>query len=63
MTRRAVYPLFIVCFCSLLFACGVGKKQYDVAMQLSQSGKNLEAIAYLEQAISKEPSNKNTVRH
>jgi len=58
MTRRAVYPLFIVCLCSLLFACGVGKKQYDVAMQLSQSGKNLEAIVYLEQAVSKEPSNK-----
>lgn len=58
MKQKIVYVMFAALLCTLLFACGVGKKQYDVAMQLSQSGKNLEAIAYLEQAIAKEPSNK-----
>lgn len=43
----------------ILGACvTTGKKQYDVGMQLSQAGKEKEAIAYLEQAIANEPNNK-----
>ena len=42
-----------------LYACVTpGKKHYDTGMQLSSSGKYMEAIAYLEQAIVKEPNNK-----
>ncbi|MFC1858812.1 CsgG/HfaB family protein [Thermodesulfobacteriota bacterium] len=42
-----------------LGACvGSGKKEYDVGMQLSAAGKYKEAIAYLNQAIEKEPNNK-----
>jgi tetratricopeptide (TPR) repeat protein len=42
----------------ILYACvATGKKQYDIGMQLSQAGKEKEAIAYLEQAIANEPQN------
>jgi len=42
-----------------LFACVTpGKKHYDTGMQLSSAGKYKEAIAYLQQAIKKEPNNK-----
>jgi len=41
-----------------LYACvAAGKNQYDIGMQLSQAGKYNEAIAYLNQAVEKEPNN------
>lgn len=40
-----------------LVACKAGKQDYETGMQLAQSGKYLDAIAYLEQAIAKEPKN------
>ena len=59
--KKAVVSIIVlmVCLAVILFACvTTGKKQYDVGMQLSQAGKEKEAIAYLEQAIAKEPNNK-----
>ncbi len=54
-------PLFkaaILCFVLVaLVACKAGKQDYDTGMQLAQSGKYTDAIAYLEQAIAKEPKN------
>ncbi|MBU0986019.1 MAG: tetratricopeptide repeat protein, partial [Proteobacteria bacterium] len=60
MNKRTIFntglSILLVVF---LFACvGPGKKHYDTGMQLSSAGKYMEAIAYLEQAIAKEPSNK-----
>jgi tetratricopeptide (TPR) repeat protein len=40
-----------------LMACAAGQKEFEVAQQLTQAGKYKEAIAYLEQAIEKEPGN------
>jgi len=40
-----------------LAACASGKKLYDAGMQLKESGKYREAIAYLEEAIAVEPKN------
>ena len=40
-----------------LYACAAGQKQYDIGTQLGQAGKYKEAIAYLKQAIEKEPGN------
>jgi len=50
-----VVPIFL---CLFLSACVTGQKQYDIGMQLSEAGKDKEAIAYLEQAIKSEPYNK-----
>jgi tetratricopeptide (TPR) repeat protein len=50
--------ILLVCLAFILYACvATGKKQYDIGMQLSQAGKEKEAIAYLEQAIADEPQN------
>jgi len=50
--------ILLVCLAFILYACAAtGKKQYDIGMQLSQAGQEKEAIAYLEQAIAKEPQN------
>lgn len=59
MNKRRFFsigPIFLAAL--FLFACAAGQKQYDVGMQLSAAGKYKEAIAYLEQAIEKEPGNK-----
>ena len=42
---------------ALIFACTPGQKQFDMGMQLSQAGKYNEAMAYLKDAIAKEPGN------
>lgn len=51
--------LRLVALASLLLVCACvsGKKEFTVAMQLHQAGKHKEAIAYLEQAVAKEPTN------
>ena len=41
-----------------LSACAAGKKYYQLSLQLQEAGKYKEAIAYLEQALNKEPKNK-----
>jgi tetratricopeptide (TPR) repeat protein len=57
MNRRYIGAVLLLAL--FLCACvAAGKKQYDVGMQLSSQGKYKEAIAYLNQAIEKEPSNK-----
>lgn len=55
--RTVVRAILVPVLTVVLFACAAGKKEYDVGMQLSQAGKYMEAIAYLEQAIAKEPTN------
>jgi len=47
----------IIALAVAMVACAAGQKQYDVGMQLSQAGKYDEALAYLRQAIEKEPNN------
>ena len=49
MKLKVLYRLgMIIALTIVLNACATGKKQYDLAMQLSQAGKKKEAIAQLE---------------
>ena len=57
-TRGILRAGLIIVVAVVLTACAAGQKQYDVGMQLDQAGKYKEAIAYLEQALEKEPGNK-----
>ncbi|MBI9087040.1 MAG: hypothetical protein JEZ11_25830 [Desulfobacterales bacterium] len=58
MTSRSVsLRVIAVVAAVLIFACTPGQKQFDVGLQLSQAGKYKEAIAYLKEAIAKEPAN------
>jgi tetratricopeptide (TPR) repeat protein len=57
-TRGMLRTGLIIVVAVVLTACAAGQKQYDVGMQLDQAGKYKEAIAYLEQALEKEPGNK-----
>lgn len=41
-----------------LLGCAAGKKEFQYSQQLAQADKYKEAVAYLEQAIEKEPKNK-----
>lgn len=58
--KRIIHSLGLILLIFLfLYACVTpGKKEYDIGMQLSSAGKYKEAIAYLNQAIEKEPNNK-----
>ncbi|MCK5231304.1 MAG: hypothetical protein KAR13_13610, partial [Desulfobulbaceae bacterium] len=56
--RPFYYAGLYVLLVFFLSACGTGQKQFDVGMQLSQTGKYKEAIAYMEQAVANEPHNK-----
>lgn len=62
--NKRIIPLLLLILLPPLFigACAgskssMGKKQYDIGRQLSQSGKYKEAVTYLEQAIANEPDN------
>lgn len=41
----------------LIIACAVGKQQYDTGIELYADHRYTEAIAYIEQAIEREPTN------
>ena len=59
MNKKAIYYIGLIFLSGIfLFACATGKKHYDTGMQLNSAGKHKEAIAYLEQALAKEPGNK-----
>jgi tetratricopeptide (TPR) repeat protein len=48
----------MILLAAFMAACTAGRKQYDTGMQLSQAGKYEDAIAYIEEAVAKEPNNK-----
>ena len=56
--RILYYAGLMILLAAFMVACTAGKKQYDTGMQLSQAGKYEDAIAYIEEAIAKEPNNK-----
>ncbi len=56
--RVLYYAGLMILLVAFMVACTAGKKQYDTGMQLSQAGKYEDAIAYIEEAIAKEPNNK-----
>ena len=56
--RVLYYAGLMIIMAAFIAACTAGKKQYDTGMQLSQAGKYEDAIAYIEEAIAKEPNNK-----
>jgi len=59
VNKRTIYYIGLIFLSGIfLFSCAVGKTHYDTGMQLNSAGKHKEAIAYLEQAIAKEPGNK-----
>jgi len=59
MDKRNVLRISLLILLAIfLSACVSGQQQYDVAMQLSQAGKDKEAMAYLEQALANAPNNK-----
>lgn len=51
------YAAFMLLITALIGACASGKKEYDIGLSLNSEGKYKDAIAYLEQAIAKEPKN------
>ena len=56
--KKALDSALIILLALFLVACvTAGKKEYDIGMQLDSAGKYKEAIAYLNQAIEKEPNN------
>ena len=57
MNRKPINAGLIFLFAAFLFSCAEGQKQFETGMQLSKAGKHTDAIAYLEQAIAKEPNN------
>ena len=56
--RKLIYKGLIVLSILFLFGCASGQKEFDVGLQLSAAGKYKEAIAYIQEAIAKEPKNK-----
>lgn len=59
MSKRTIFHIGL-CLLLMVFlwACVTpGKQHYDTGMQLKSAGKYKEAIAYLKQAIEKEPGN------
>ncbi len=60
--RVLYYAGLIILLAAFVAACTAGKKQYDTGMQLSQAGKYEDAITYIEEAIAKEPNNKEYIK-
>ncbi len=60
--RVLYYAGLMILLAVFMAACTAGKKQYDTGMQLSQAGKYEDAIAYIEEAIAKEPKNKEYIQ-
>ena len=59
MTRSFLSNVILmITLAVFLSACAAGKKYYQLGLQLQEAGKYKEAIAYLEQALNKEPKNK-----
>jgi len=60
MIKRTIFHFGLTILLTVfLYGCVTpGKKHYDTGMQLKSAGKYKEAIAYLDQAIEKEPNNK-----
>jgi len=57
MTRKPINAGLVFLLAAFLFSCAAGQQQFETGMKLSKAGKNTDAIAYLEQAIEKEPNN------
>ncbi len=56
--QKLICEGLIVLLVLFLFGCVTGQKEFDVGLQLSAAGKYREAIAYIQEAITKEPKNK-----
>ena len=56
--RKLIYEGLIVLAILFLFGCVSGQKEFDVGLQLSAAGKYREALAYIQEALVKEPKNK-----
>ncbi len=56
--QKLIYKGLIVLSILFLLGCVSGQKEFDVGLQLSAAGKYREAIAYIQEAIAKEPKNK-----
>ncbi|RPH51618.1 MAG: hypothetical protein EHM85_05955 [Desulfobacteraceae bacterium] len=57
MSRKPINAGLILFLAAFLFSCAAGQEQFKIGMKLSKAGKYTDAIAYLEQAIAKEPTN------
>ena len=57
MTFSGTKTLFLIVVSLFLFVSCVGKQQFDDAMKLEASGKKLEAITKLKEAVRLEPDN------
>ena len=56
--RTFFYKGILILILLFLYACTAGQKEFDIGMQLNEAGKFKEAMAYIQEAISKEPNNK-----
>jgi tetratricopeptide (TPR) repeat protein len=57
MFRKPINAVLFILLAAFLFSCAAGQQQFETGMKLSKAGKHTDAIAYLEQAIAKEPDN------
>jgi len=57
MIRKIINVGMILLLAAFLFSCAAGQQQFETGIKLSKAGKHTDAIAYLEQAIAKEPNN------
>ena len=59
MKNKVLFIFAVIIPVFFLFSCAAGKKEFEIGMTLDSAGKYNESIAYLNQAIEKEPGNKN----
>ncbi len=57
MIKKAIYVGLIFLLAVIMYSCAAGKQDFEVGMQLRQSGKYADAIASLQKAIASEPDN------